>query len=176
MTMRLAAATLLIGSVLAAGCDRQVPAGSTASNELASAPASGTKAEDTAGAAASGLGAASGMNTQRAGPWREVTIPAGTLLPIVLETAVGSDISRVEEPVHARLAHAVMVNGVTALPEGSPVSGVVTNAERSGKVKGVAHVAVRFNSLSPRGDDERYRIETSSVARSAAATKKDDAV
>ncbi len=31
--------------------------------------------------------------------WREITIPAGTALPVVLDTSVGSDISRVEQPV-----------------------------------------------------------------------------
>ena len=32
--------------------------------------------------------------------WREITIPAGTALTVVLDTSVGSDISRVEQPVH----------------------------------------------------------------------------
>ena len=45
-----------------------------------------------------------------------------------------------------------------------------------GQVKGRAHVAVRFNSVSPRGEDDRYTIETAAVARTAAATKKKDAL
>jgi hypothetical protein len=105
-----------------------------------------------------------------------VTIPAGTSLPIVLETAVGSDISRPEQPVEAHLTTAIMVDGVTAVPEGSSVTGVVTDAARSGKVKGRAHLAMRFDTLAPRGDEERYRIETTAVDRSAAATKKEDTV
>jgi hypothetical protein len=108
--------------------------------------------------------------------WREITIPAGTTLPVVLDTTIGSDISRAEEPVRAHLSKAVSVDGVTALPEGSVVQGVVTDAKRSGKVEGLAHVAVRFNTVSPRGEDERYRIETSSVGRTAHSTKKKDAV
>ncbi len=111
--------------------------------------------------------------------WREITVPEGTPLPIVLETAVGSDISSVEQPVHARLARDVKVHGETALPAGSRVSGVVTDATRSGKVKGLAHIAVRFNTLVPQGDDTadaRYAIETTAVARTAAATKKKDAL
>jgi hypothetical protein len=108
--------------------------------------------------------------------WHEIVIPAGTTLPVVLDTAIGSDISRVEEPVRAHLSKPISVNGMTALPEGSVVQGVVTDAKRAGKVEGVAHVAVRFDTVSPRGDDERYRIQTSSVARSAQSTKKKDAV
>jgi hypothetical protein len=108
--------------------------------------------------------------------WREVTIPAGTTLPIVLDTSVSSATSRVEQPVAAHLSRAVMVNGVAALAEGSRVSGVVTDATRSGKVKGRAHIGIRFDSLTPRGDDERYTIQTTSVGRTAPATKKDDAI
>ena len=37
---------------------------------------------------------------------------------------------------------------------GTQLSGVVTDATRSGKVKGLAHVAVRFTTLTPRGDDK----------------------
>ena len=107
---------------------------------------------------------------------REVTLPAGTQLPIVLDTSVGSDTSRVEEPVHAHLARAVVVRGVTALAPGSRVSGVVTDARRSAKVKGRAHVAVRFDSLTPEGSDARYPNQTSAVGRTAAGTEKKDAM
>jgi len=56
------------------------------------------------------------------------------------------------------------------------VSGVVTDVKRAAKVKGLAHVAVRFNSVTPRGDDQRYDIRTTSVGRTAQATKKEDAL
>src|SRR5258705_11717973 len=38
---------------------------------------------------------------------REITIPAGTQLPIVLDTSVGSETSRAEEPGQAHLARAI---------------------------------------------------------------------
>jgi hypothetical protein len=107
---------------------------------------------------------------------REITVPAGTRLSIVLDTSVGSDTSRVEEPVHAHLAQPVVVRGVTVLPAGSSVSGVVTSAARSGKVKGLAHVAMRFDSVTPKGEDARYQIRTTAVGRTAEATKKKDAL
>jgi hypothetical protein len=53
---------------------------------------------------------------------------------------------------------------------------VVTDATRSGKVKGRAHVALRFDTLVPRGDDQRYTIRTSAVGRTAQGTKKKDAL
>jgi hypothetical protein len=107
---------------------------------------------------------------------REVTIPAGTRLPVVLDTGVGSDTSRVEEAVHAHIARPVVVHGQRVLAEGTHVSGVVTDATRSGKVKGLAHVSVRFDTLALRGDAERYRIHTAAVGRTAPATKKKDAL
>jgi hypothetical protein len=111
-----------------------------------------------------------------AATFREVTIPAGTRLPIVLDTSVGSDTSHVEQGVQAHLSQPVVVNGLTVLPSGSQVRGVVTEAKQSGKVKGLARIAVRFNSVTPRGDDERYNFRAGSVARTAQATKKRDAM
>ena len=107
--------------------------------------------------------------------WREITLPVGTALPVVLETTVGSDISRVEAPVHGHLASTVRVNGAAAIPAGSAVSGAVTSARRSGKIKVRAYVAMRFSSVTPRGDSERYRIQTRSIGRLAPATKEQDA-
>jgi hypothetical protein len=109
-------------------------------------------------------------------PVRELTIPAGTRLAIVLDTAVGSATSQVEERVRAHLAHAIVIEGQTALAKGTVVSGVVTDATRAAKVKGRAHVAVRFDTLLPAGEDDRYAIETAPLSRTAPATKKKDAL
>jgi hypothetical protein len=106
----------------------------------------------------------------------EVTLPAGTRLPIVLEDSVGSDISRVEQPVHAHLSSAVRLHGETVIPRGSRINGVVVDARRSAKVKGRARVAVRFDSLVPSGNDARYPLHAGTVSRLAPATKKDDAL
>lgn len=139
-----------------------------------------TAAAASGGATEDGAVATSGITNpgraDRSAKVREITLPAGTHLPIVLETTVGSDISKVEEPVHAHLARAVEVQGTTVLPEGSRLSGVVTDATRSGRVKGRAHVSFRFDTLVPAGQDERYRIDTSAVGRTAPSTKKKDAL
>jgi hypothetical protein len=127
-------------------------------------------------AGASGDAALSASAASAAVTWREVTIPAGTVLPVVLDTGVGSDISRLESPVRAHLARPIVVNGRTVVGNGSALGGVVTSAVRSGKVKGRAHVAVRFTTLSPRGVDERYNIRTAAIGRTAPATKKKDAL
>ncbi len=103
----------------------------------------------------------------------EVTIPAGTTLRLELKSAVGSDTSTVEQPVSASLRAPVTIDGHVALPAGSEVMGVVTAVERSGRVKGRARVAYRFNSV--RAGGEKYDIQTSSISHLAAATKGSDA-
>jgi hypothetical protein len=107
---------------------------------------------------------------------RELTIPSGTELQVVLDTAIGSDTSRVEQAVRAHLSRAVLVDGETALAEGSTISGVVTEATRSARVKGRAHLAVDFNLVTPRGTDDRYQIQAASISRTAAAETRKDAV
>lgn len=109
-------------------------------------------------------------------PEREITIPAGTSFPVTLDSAVGSDTSAVEDAVTAHLSHAVTVGGNAVLPAGSRITGVVTDATRSGKVKGLAHLAVRFNAITPAHGEEKYRMTTATIQRTAEATKKKDAV
>jgi hypothetical protein len=105
--------------------------------------------------------------------YREVAVPTGTVLRLDLETAVASDTSSIEDPVRARLRQAIVVDGDEALPEGSVLSGTVTQVRRSGRVKGRASVAFRFTSLEAR--DERVDVRTSVVSRTAPATKRQDA-
>jgi hypothetical protein len=183
--MRLLIVGVLAAAVSAGACNRPEPNGLASSPEAAAARAepnrdpSAPPASPVATAGNASTTPATSASEAVATPTvtvRELTIPAGTRLPIVLDTTVASDTSQIEQPVQAHLANAIVVDGVTALPSGSRVSGVVTDATRSGKVKGLAHVAVRFDTIVPRGDDERYRIQTGSVGRTAPATKKKDAM
>jgi hypothetical protein len=107
--------------------------------------------------------------------FREITVPAGTILSMELTTAVASDTSNVEDPVRATLRNPVSVEGVQVLPAGTAVLGHVTSAERSAKVKGRASIGFRFNQIDMPGDGGREPISTGTVSRLAPATKKKDA-
>src|SRR5258708_4911010 len=107
--------------------------------------------------------------------YRDVTLPAGTVLPVDLETSVGSDISRVEQPVTGRLRRAVTVGGAQVLPAGTIVSGHVTAAQRPGRVKGRGLIALRVTPLDTPGAGETA-IKTATGARLAPATKEKDAL
>lgn len=168
--MRLMTVGVLAAAVSLAGCNGTETA---AAAGTPAAAASTADANRDPGAAPAATGAKAEPERP---PMREITIPTGTHLRIALDTSIGSATSAVEQPVHAHLTSPVVVEGQTVLADGSAVSGVVTDATKSAKVKGRARVAVRFNSVSPRGQDDRYTIETAAVARTAAATKQKDAL
>src|SRR5262245_23937754 len=180
--MRLLTIGLLACGVATGACNQAETAAAAATIPAGNAAVAPALPADSSPASVATGGRADAVALSAATPgagvpaFREVTIPAGTRLPIVLDTSVGSDTSRVEQPVHAHLSQPIVVHGVTVLPSGSRVAGVVTDARRSGKVKGLAHIAMRFNSVSPRADDERYSFHAGSVSRTAQATKKRDAM
>jgi hypothetical protein len=173
--MKITLFSVVVASVVAGGCNRSEPA--PPGNALVSSAA---PAGDAAPAA---MATAERADTPRAAEpvpaaaaWREITLPAGTQLAVTLDTSIGSDTSRVEEPVAAHLSRSIHLHGDEVLAAGSRLSGVVTDATQSAKVKGRAHVAMRFDSLTPGGGDQRYAIRTASIARTAQATKQKDAL
>jgi hypothetical protein len=157
--------------------------------EIASMTASGAGSDRAASSAdvpnrsgSDGSGSGEGATPERdrgraesAPSYRDVTIPAGTVLPVELTSSVASDSSNVEDPVRASLRRSVRVGGVEALPAGTALLGHVTSAERAGRVKGRARVVVRFTELDVPGDGGRHSIQTQAIARQAVATKKQDA-
>ncbi|HTI43361.1 MAG TPA: hypothetical protein VL693_16155 [Vicinamibacterales bacterium] len=155
----------VIGLTLAlAACNgAKVPENTTATDNAAT---SGT-------ATSAPISAATSAPAAPVVQYKEVTIPSGTTLRMDLSTAVASDTSNVEQPVRATLRSPVSVNGQVVLPAGSEVSGVITQADGSGRVKGRARIAMRFSGL--RANGESYDIKTSGYAQEAAATKKKDA-
>jgi hypothetical protein len=100
-------------------------------------------------------------------------VAAGTPLEITLDTPVASDTSKVEDTVRGKIAKAVVVSGMTAIPAGAPVKGSVVAVEQSGRVKGRASIALRFNEVTVANTP--YRIQTTRIVREAAATKGEDA-
>ena len=103
----------------------------------------------------------------------EVTVRSGTELPLELLTTLSTGTAAVEDEVRARLKQAVVVNGETVVPNGATLIGSVTEVERAGRVKGLAHLAMRFTEVTYSG--ERHRINTSPLTFQGEATKSEDA-
>ena len=105
---------------------------------------------------------------------RSVTIPDNTVLSVTLESSHASDTSRAEDAVRGTLDSPVVINDVTVIPSGSVLTGHVTGAQESGKVKGRAELGLRFDRIAFRS--VTYDIATKPLYWVAEGTKKDDAV
>jgi len=192
--MRTTAIVVLVLSCLTGACDRAPEARSDHETRAADAPApASASAADHDAPARTDLSGASGgslrtevttADAPEAGRaredvkasegFREVTLPAGTVLPLLLDTPVASDSSRSEQTVRAHLARPVRANGVTALAAGTVVTGTLTSVIRAGRVKGRAQVAMDFDTVVRPGESERYALAAAPVVRRAPATKKED--
>ncbi len=184
-------ALLLLSLALLPGCagdkaDDTAPAAPEARPADSTRSGPGQKPEDTraadatasAGSSARNAGDAAVVQGTRPSPapeYREVTVPADTLLPLELKSQVGSDTSSVEDPVRATLRRPVTVRGTEVLPAGSVVTGHVTEAVRSARVKGRGRVAFRFNRVNLPGEGGQMPISTGTVTRMAPSTTKQDA-
>lgn len=105
---------------------------------------------------------------------RTVTIPESTVLDVTLESAHASDSSRAEDAVRGTLDSPVVIDEVTVIPSGSVLTGHVTGAQESGKIKGRAELGLRFDRITFRS--VTYDISTKPLYWVAEGTKKEDAV
>jgi hypothetical protein len=155
----------------AAAAERRDPQAKAATATTGEAPGAPARPEAPAAPAPDD----SGQRVAKRPEFREVTVPAGTVLRLTLATPVASDTSHVEDAVRASLRTPVTAEGVQALPVGTAVLGHVTSAQRSAKVKGRASIGIRFNTIDVPGDADREAIRTGAIVRIAPATKKKDA-
>jgi hypothetical protein len=102
----------------------------------------------------------------------EVTIPAGTEVSVELLTNLSTETATTETAVRGRLRRAIVVGDRTAIPAGATLSGVVTEVERPGKVKGRGLLALRFTQVTV--DSTRSPFPTRTITREGEADRKGD--
>ncbi|TBR25663.1 hypothetical protein EPO15_01775 [bacterium] len=78
-------------------------------------------------------------------------VPSGTLLSVELVDPVTSAKSKVGDPFRGRLLEGVYTKGRVALPPGSTVRGVVSEARPSGRVSGQARLALTLSAFEVEG-------------------------
>jgi hypothetical protein len=110
---------------------------------------------------------------RRAPRFVTVTIPAGTALPLSLTGSVASDTSGVEDAVAAELTRAIAIDGRDVLAAGTRVTGVVSRADDSGRVKGRANVTLAFTAIHVGG--RQYDVASAPSSHTAPTTKAEDA-
>lgn len=92
-----------------------------------------------------------------------VTLPAGTVISVRLDQALGSKISQTGQTFGATVARAVVVRGQTLIPIHARAEGVVTDAHALGKIKGEAVLAITLQRVHTVGGS--YPVTTSSIVR-----------
>lgn len=75
-------------------------------------------------------------------------IPKGSHALLRLVNSVSTRTSREGDYVYMRTATPIVANGAILVPVDSYVQGTVTHSKRSGRVKGVAELAIRIETLT----------------------------
>jgi hypothetical protein len=96
--------------------------------------------------------------------FEELVVSADSVIGLRIESAVSSEVAKVEDPVEARVTRDVRVGSDVAIPAGSRVLGSVTQVERGGKMKTAARIGVRFHTLVL-ADNTRMPMQTEAIFR-----------
>jgi type IV secretory pathway VirB10-like protein len=77
----------------------------------------------------------------------QVTIAAGTKVPVALKHAISTKSAREGDAVYAETTFPVVDNGRILIPAGTYVQGKISEVKRAGRVKGRAEVLMHFTTL-----------------------------
>jgi len=77
----------------------------------------------------------------------QLTIPAGTKVPLTLRHAISTRGSREGDAVYAETTFPLVINDRVLIPTGTYVQGRISHIQRGGKVKGRAEVLMHFTTL-----------------------------
>jgi hypothetical protein len=99
----------------------------------------------------------------QAGPpppvFQNVTVPAGTSIPVRITETLSSETSQDGQPFHGVVTHEIIVNGYVVIPGGAPVTGRVIDAKDATHFKGSSALTVELTSLSRHGDSMQISTE-----------------
>lgn len=93
-----------------------------------------------------------------------LVVPSGTAITISLGSSIGSKLSKPGDTFSGSIAKDVTVGNSVAIPQGTNISGTVTDAKPLGKFKGGAVLQVRLDSINLKGAD----VPVQAAARSFA--------
>ena len=91
--------------------------------------------------------AGEGLQTRERRAQADVTLPAGTRIPLILINSISSKHARAGDKVYLESVYPVVVDGRILVPVGAYVSGSVTNVKRTGRVKGRGELHLRFEQM-----------------------------
>ena len=82
-------------------------------------------------------------------------------MTVVIDTALSSKSSQSGQTFLATVAQPVTVNGTTAIPKGSSVTGTVLTAKAKGKIKGEGELSITLKNITVRGHN--YPLQTANL-------------
>lgn len=77
----------------------------------------------------------------------EVTIPAGTKIPVALKNAISTKGNQQGDPVYAQTTFPVVLNERIVIPAGTYMQGRIMQVKPAGRIKGRAEVMMHFTTL-----------------------------
>ncbi len=107
-------------------------------------------------------------------PPREVTLKAGTLLPVRVIDGLTTERNNPGDSFTGTLDQPLVVDGLVIAERGARVEGRVSSADRGGKVQGVAALGVELTRVHL-SDGQTISVHTDSFERKAEASHKTDA-
>ncbi len=78
----------------------------------------------------------------------KITLPAGTRLPLVLETGLNSRTAKAGDSVYFRTVYPIAQGNRMVIPMGSFARGEVTSVKRPGRLKGRGEISLRITSIT----------------------------
>lgn len=103
----------------------------------------------------------------------QFVVKAGTRIPLVLVNSVSTKTAAVGDRVYLQTSFPIAVNSRIVIPEGSYVTGTITEVKRPGRIKGKGELYLRFDSLMLRNGVTRDFRGTVSAADGAQETMKE---
>ena len=77
----------------------------------------------------------------------ELTIPAGTKVPLSLTQAISTKTAKEGDSVYCQTAFPIVQDGRVLIPAGTYVQGKISHVQRAGRIKGRAEVLMHFTTL-----------------------------
>ena len=77
----------------------------------------------------------------------DVTIPAGTKIPITLKNTISTKANHEGDPIYAQTTFPVVVDDRIVIPAGTYVQGKISAIKPAGHIKGRAEVLIHFTTL-----------------------------
>jgi hypothetical protein len=98
----------------------------------------------------------------------EITVAAGTRIPLTLRNGIDTKYSREGDRIYLETAFPITVDGRIVIPPRSSVNATITTSKAAGTIKGKGELFIRFDSLIlPNGVTRDFRSRLASADNSA---------